>query len=124
MVQAPAAEEPDASAFSQMLTPAAAAQHDGTSAPEPAAVPKEGEGLVGVSEHRPGGEPARHTSTADVLDYRERLTGCADPIASTGLQPLTCCVDVAHVGALDACGAASAVLGKPWCSLLSLMASV
>ncbi len=84
MVQAPAAEEPDASAFSQMLTPAAAAQHDGTSAPEePGAVWKEGDGLVGNSEHGPGGEPARHTSTADVLDYRERLTGCAGPFGST-----------------------------------------
>ncbi|BDA50280.1 probable autophagy-related protein 2 at C-terminar half [Coccomyxa sp. Obi] len=73
--EAPAAEEPDVSAFSQMLTPSAAAQHDGTSAPEPGAVPKEGDGLVGGSGHERGSEPARHTSTADVLDYRERLMG-------------------------------------------------
>ena len=105
MVQAPAAEEPDVSAFSQMLTPSPAAQHDGASAPEPGAEVSEGNGRVGGSEHGRGGEPARHTSTADVLDYREGLTGCADVLASSRLQVSSHVVlDLTRVVAL----------GTPW----------
>lgn len=74
--QAPAAEEPDVSAFSQILTPAVAEpeQHR-VSLPEPQAELKNVDATPTGSPESQTDGAEKHTCTEDVLDYRESMQG-------------------------------------------------
>lgn len=73
--QAPATKEPDAAAFSQMLTPAVDPEQEGISAPEPGLTQHRGATAATASQETPESERAHHSSTGDILDYREPLRG-------------------------------------------------
>lgn len=77
--QAPAAKEPDASAFSQILTPAAVPEHDGVSSPEPGLTLQQVATAAESSQEGTESQRAQQSSTGDTLDYREMLRGCAPP---------------------------------------------
>lgn len=82
VVQAPAAAEPDASAFSQilgcsMMDTSQPNASDRVSSPEPGQGPRAGRQVaantLAAAQQLP--DPAQNDSTADTLDYREGLQG-------------------------------------------------
>ena len=77
--QAPAAKEPDASAFSQILTPAAEPEQNGVSSPEPGLTLQQVATAAQSSQEGTESQRAQQSSTGDTLDYREMLRGCASP---------------------------------------------
>jgi hypothetical protein len=81
-MQAPAAAEPDAAAFSQVLGASVIAddagwEHGGRSCPEPDQATGAPAAPAAAAAGQPHGHSPSRNSSEDVLDYREALQGCA-----------------------------------------------
>lgn len=93
--QAPATKEPDVSAFSQILTPAADPEQDAISSPEIGATPQGDAAVAGASQEGTASRRAQQSSTGDTLDYRETLRGC-DTCPSMHTPCLACVLRSTH----------------------------